>query len=478
MRIAVKRAVAAYCALLWLCAVGGFSAMAQTEPVSSKPIVPEIPLVVQAPVLVADAPKVLMAPARLRAQMPLVQWRRRESLNHLYQFDETALVGRTPLILLPGRAEEFQQNSWWKKFRRMTRDNKPFNARYKLYAFIYNSSDELAVQAADFTREANAYFSDFPVQGRAMTLICYSLGGMITSEAMRDPSLLARVDRVFAIAVPFHGSPMFDPEWFTKYLRPGNHSPIRRFWDRSAYRLYLFGKSNLKDGLRWQNFDGSKPLYGKPEVYGHMLVGAAEPYHPHPVTDAFKRKLIVYASYLENPYTNPEKYKKKGVTQIIKMPLYLPRAVVGSLLPIYGVSVHSIFSYMNIQLANLPTYDPENPLGKNERLYRYNDGVFPLTSMLFLPARARPYRENFEDMLPLMDIRSARVFVGIDHVEIGEYARTRRRLITSDALDPKAGARTPHQWLILDLMRPALFPEQKMSLTSHLTAGKGPSKRD
>ena len=386
-------------------------------------------------------------PARLRAIMPMVQWRKKGFLNHLYTFDRRALETRTPLILIPGRAEEFQRSSWWKKFRAMTDDNPAFERQFKLYIFIYNSREELDVQARDLNRELKAYFSDFTPKHRQVVLVSHSLGGMIAREAFADPATAKLTHTVYALAVPFHGSPMFDPKWFSTYLRPPNHSPIRKFWDQAIYNLYMFDKNNLKRGLRWNNFDGSKPLYGKPNLQGDVLTPSGKQHRVHPAAAKLKPKTVIYASYLKNQYTHPDTFRRK------RGPLMVPRTIVSSILPFYGVSVHSVFTYMNLQLANLPTFSPEQPFGDSStHLYRYNDGVIPIGSMLYLPKRERPYHEPLPQLIQRLDVRSARVFENIDHMHIGEYTFFKKRIRVADVLHPEDGQRTPNEWLIHDLM--------------------------
>ncbi len=390
----------------------------------------------------------------LRKAMPMVRSRRADDLNHLYQFEPSLLAGRTPVMLLPGRAEEFQRRAWWKKIRKMTKRNKAFKKHYKLYAFIYDSTDEIDQQADDYARELKFYFEDLPQSNRQVVIIGYSLGGLILRKAIADVDVDRLIHTVYSVAVPFHGSPMFDTH-FTKYLRPPNHSPLRQLGDRFVFNAYMMGKGNLKRGLHWSNFDGSKPMYEKADLNGDMLVSTLYSYKEHPVTKQLKEKTIIYTSYLENRYTKASETNQ--LNHLIEVPFKLPKAVVGSILPIYGPSVHSVFSYMNYQLAGLPTYDPEHPKGVENHLYRYNDGVFPISSMLYLPSRNLPYQENLSELVRFIDVKKARVFLNLDHMHIGEYSWRKKRIRTEDVLHPEEGQRTPNEWLIHDLLK--LAPE-------------------
>jgi len=386
----------------------------------------------------------------MRQNMPLTRWRKHGFLNHLYQFDHKPLGQRTPVILVPGRAEEFQQNSWWKRFNRLAKKNDDFQKRYKLYAFIYASKNEVDVHAADFLEELHAYFGDFVAQGRTVKIVCYSLGGTITQEVLKDPNALSLVSSVQALAVSFHGSPMFNPEWFRRHLNPPNHSPIRQWWDKTIYHLYLFDKTNLTRGLAWDNFDGSQPLFGDITVQGHQLVSPVTPYHEPSTLRSFKDKLIVYTSYLDNNYTADRK-QNTLIKAVINTPK-LPETVVGSVLPYYGISVHSVFKYMNRQLANLPTYSAQHPAGEVKQLFRYNDGAFPLVSMLYLPPRSEEYDEDLQELTRFIDVKQARIFPNIDHMDMGEYVLRRTNIVVSDLMAPGDAAKTPSEWVISDLL--------------------------
>jgi pimeloyl-ACP methyl ester carboxylesterase len=377
-------------------------------------------------------------------EMPLVNKRRRH-LNHLFQFDNKPLGERTPVILLPGRAEEFQNSAWWKRFRVQADNHPTFGPNYKLYAFIYDSADELDTQAQDFVKDFKLYFGDLPPE-RKVVLVSYSLGGVITRDAMEDPEVMDRIHKVIAIGVPFHGTPIFDPDWFTKYMR--NFSPIRQLWDRAIYRIYLLDKNNLTRGLKWDNFDHSLPLFKTDaEVHGDQVLAKFQPYVERSTTAEFKKKTILYASYLENNLTT----KQPPSLDIPRITAGIPKAIVGAVLPLYGSSVHAVFIYMNHQLANLPTYSPDHLKGQNEHIYKYNDGVIPLSSALYLPASEKPYYGELEALTSKVDASLARVFVNIDHMHLGEYSIIKNKTLCLDVLHPEQGKRTPNYWVLHDL---------------------------
>lgn len=381
-----------------------------------------------------------------------------KGLGRIFHYEDSLLGDRTPVILIPGRAQEKQWSSWWKKFRSDIRWDKEFNNRYKLYVFVYDSSDELSEQTEAFKHSFKKHFSWLP-DDKKVIFVTYSLGGMIAREAMSEEEIMTKVDTMFGIAVPFHGSPIFDPEWFARYMKPPNPSPIRKMWDKVLYKAYFFKKDNLTRGLQWDNFDGSMPLFDwdEPKILGDMIHHPVTSYIPYDYDDALRSKTIVYASYLENEYTKPrESFEFKKIPQyVINGSAKLPKQVAGTILPVYGYSVHSVLGYMNKQLSNIPTATPRYPEGKNIHLYRYNDGALPMSSMLFLPKRDEPYEEDLNELVDIaktQSFKNIRIFKGIDHTHIGEYSLRDSKTISSDELHPEEGEREPIEWLIYDLL--------------------------
>jgi hypothetical protein len=389
-------------------------------------------------------------PLEPKAVPPLWSRRFAGEINKIYAFDMEPLGQRVPLILVPGRAEEFQESSWWKKIYRFTHKEHDFQHHFKLYVYLYDSHDMLVDLTASFVREMRRLFGPLPKQHQAI-LVSYSLGGLISREAMTEPDIFERVHSVFGIAVPYHGTPVFDPDWFLKYLK--HPSPIRTRVDRGLYRLYLLDKTNLRAGLKWDNFDHSKPQFGPKLWFGDTLIGEAPLYlEDPPEIRAYKDKLILYACYLENRYTQAAKKAGFNILDVTK-PLLLPKQVIGTVLPYYGYNVHGVMRFMNYQLSELATYTPQHPEGLNTRLYRYNDGVVPLSSALFLPPRTEPYQGELREMTHAVDSCFARVFTQVDHVDIGHYYWPLRRVSSRDVLQPELEKRKPYQWLFYDLSR-------------------------
>lgn len=387
----------------------------------------------------------------LEQVFPPLDGTKHRHLNHLYAMDSSPLEHRTPVLLIPGRVQEHQRQSWWKRFAREVKQDPTFAQHYKLYLFLYDSTEELDRLAVELAQELRALHSWLP-DTQQTVLVSYSLGGLIAREALTaNPTLLERTALVFGIATPYQGSPMFDPQWFSRYL--DHFSPVREWWDRVTYRAYLYNKKNLTQGLHWVNFDNSMPLFLRQPSRRDPVVVQSTVTPPLLVESApeqaFKQRLVVHASYLSNPYTDPD--WQLDTPPLVNKVASAPKAVVGSVLPFYGFTVHAVFTYMNRQLANLPTYSPDNPMGRNEHLYRYNDGIIPLSSALYLPPRQEPYRENLQELAQAADVCRVRVFEDIDHVDLGHYRLFSNQLDASDALHEQEPQQNPIEWVLHDL---------------------------
>jgi hypothetical protein len=171
--------------------------------------------------------------------------------------------------------------------------------------------------------------------------------------------------------------------------------------------------------------------------------------------DEIRKKTIVYASFLVNGYTQTSQpFSPRRLPQyVLGNSLAFPKQIVASILPFYGFTVHSVFTYMNHQMANLPTYTPEDPQGRNTHLYRFNDGAIPMSSMLFLPPRNMPYSEDLPELVAAATVREARIFVNLDHTQVGEYALLKRQLKKPDMLHPLEGVHLPGEWIMQDLLQ-------------------------
>jgi pimeloyl-ACP methyl ester carboxylesterase len=410
---------------------------------------------------------------------PQVPPEKNRHLNHLYEYESSLLGSRTPLVVIPGRAQEKQNDAWWLRVGKDFARHPTLKQSYKPYVFLYDSTQDVNLLSQEFHQELRVLLDELAPQ-QQVVLLTYSLGGLIARDTLvQHPSQLQRVHSVLGVSVPYHGSPMFNGRWFTHYL--DHASPIRAFWDRLVYKAYFIDKGNLTRRMTWANFDGSRPFYAKasPEASKPTPAGFSEHSASQaftvdaksarqlvPAVERFKQKLIVHASYLDNPYTRldntarstlAEAEAAQGPSSRALKVLTLPKVVLGSVLPFYGFTVHSVFGYMNLQLARLPVHAAAQPLSDEpslKHLYRYNDGVLPLSSMLYLPERLNePYNEAWQGLVAAADICKVRLFKGIDHVDMGQYRLVESWIRKRDSVHPGWPRQSPIEWQLFELER-------------------------
>ena len=429
----------------------------------------EIPLAQPAPAIL---PQLIGEKPPIEPVVPWLFARKMQHLNHLYQFDETPLAGRQPLIVVPGRSQEGQGNPWWKKLARAIKKQPAIQKQYKFYLFLYDSTEPLSVLSPEFGQELDYFTKHLPEDSPKLVIFSYSLGGLVARDTLiENPELLAKVQTVFGMAVPYHGSLLFDKSWFDKFFQ--NPSPLRNLSDKMAYQAFMFGRDNLVQDMGWRNFDGSIPnikvtkFWHKPAKEGSTPTESPI-YLPLPKyrsTDArvleFKKRLVIYTSYIENAYTKTRKKRKPLLASTSDGLIHVPANLLGTVLPVYGYTVHGAMTYMNWQIANIPTYTPKASWAGLQHLYRFNDGVIPLSSTLYLPERSTPYNEPLGGFSANYDGCFARVFYDVDHVDLAHYRWPEGHLVTSDIFHAEAGERKPMAWLFYDLARLATHNNPK-----------------
>jgi hypothetical protein len=397
------------------------------------------------------------------------------------------LGNRTPLIIMPGRAQEAHKNAWWEKLNQNWLAAKHQSTTpnvytlYKPYVYLFNSREHLEPMTKRFNEAFNALARQLP-SGRGVSVVSYSLGGLLLEEAwVQNPTFQSRVTDAYAIAVPFGGSPMFHESWFTHHLkRPLPtmvRSPIRKKFDVLGLQGYLRGRNNLIRMMYVhpeldQNLppithtpviDLTKPIKKPMDTatpsrsYYAWLDMPHTPQAVSPVA-GLKARLTVYGSYLPHMQApaqtelGKQRYAiKHSVGQrLLLLPFTLPYKLINSsALPLYGSNVHRTFAYGNKTLRSLP-YQGEG----TAHPYRLNDGFLSLASALYLPPSAKniPPSTSVSEIATHADVKHIRIFEGVDHVDLGHYRLNKKYLLTQDILEQAHPAQTPLMWLFEDLV--------------------------
>jgi hypothetical protein len=162
----------------------------------------------------------------------------------------------------------------------------------------------------------------------------------------------------------------------------------------------------------------------------------------------FRQKLIVYAAYIDTPYTNPKLREWHLTHSLINFPKTLLSPV---WLTSAGVNTHGVMRWQSQLLAKAPLWNPNTQKTEETGAFRYNDGVLPLSSQLYLPQRTTPYTESVYEYTQLHQNKFVRVFYNLDHVDLGHYRWPEAPLNTWDVFHPHDGKRTPLEWFFYDL---------------------------
>jgi hypothetical protein len=391
--------------------------------------------------------------------VPWVFTYKQKHLNHLYSFEYEPLADQIPLVIVPGRAQEAQGNPWWEKLRDFLDKNPDVRDKYKVYIFLYDSKQPVHHTSLEFKQDFSYFLDNLPKNHHPIVVLTYSLGGLIVRDAfLEKPALMEPVSTIFSMSVPFHGTPLFDPEWMRDTF--SHLSPIRRGWDKFFYSLYMLPKQHLVQAMGFVNFDQSKPKEIEPnEVLGLVR----QPMKPlrmiHPRWEdatseplrAFKAKSVIYASYLKSQYSNTADDQAISALDSISQ---LNNATLGALWPTYVPSVHRSLEFMGREMAQLQyAHMPAEYLPGHGHPYRYNDGVIPASSLFYLPVRDTPYTEHISEYPRLWNICGGRFFDNLDHVDLGHYRFPEKYLRAKDVFHPEDGIYKPLEWLFLDLRR-------------------------
>lgn len=176
----------------------------------------------------------------------------------LEAYDRTPLGDRTPLILVHGIAAQNDHLFNWKHFLRFADGKKEFKRKYKIYLYYYDSSRSVA----DISESFRYTLKDFiqGLGGRPIKILAYSEGGLLTRNVMEDPYIYDHTLEVLAIATPFHGSPLANPEWVQQQVRTEPLFSVIRMTQRLAYKITGKLYPSFKEDFHWDNFDGAIPM--------------------------------------------------------------------------------------------------------------------------------------------------------------------------------------------------------------------------
>jgi hypothetical protein len=389
---------------------------------------------------------------------PLSECRSKPQSITVYEYDKTPLGDRQPFLLIHGLRGEYYQGFRWNELIRHFQAHDQFSKKYKLYLARYDSLNSLSQTVPLMRNAINQLYQS--AARRPLSVMALSIGGNLVYEAMLDANTDSEVKLLVALGTPFHGSPLFSPDWFKYSLYKNWQSPFTRMDHALAYRLYFARNPNLLKDFAWDNCDNAIPDAGR---FTSLL-----PFGPRGELEADKaanktlfavaekpfdrKKIVAYSGYLSSPYL----LSKPG--RIFARTIMAPYDFCTIELPSHMLREDPVLKMLDRQIAAIRTTTASAQLAGTNFVYGLNDGITPLVSALFLPAKAcasQAYaREpNIGKIKDGLDVRAARVFRDIDHLAFiggGKGARKIKRVF-KDELHPELGAHGLFDWMIFDI---------------------------
>lgn len=377
----------------------------------------------------------------------------------IYQYDETPIGNRRPLLLVHGLRGEFRECFRWQMVVNALNDDAEFRSKYKIYFARYNTYTLLRTVKPYFqqaVRDLACRTGNKPI-----TILALSMGGNLVQESMDDPGVQSAFDKVITLGTPFHGAPMFCFDWLRYSIIKTHDVPWVRADLCLSYKLYFALHPNLLADLRWDNSDNGIPQIGEFSTWfpfhitGDVNVDRLSNKRIVQINDKTgvdKKKFICYGGYLLTPYVTP--HRSNRLWKAIRWPWWFATCTV----PYHMGFEHPVLRALNYEMGRMVVAGEKNSVQLGSSRYGLNDGITPLVSALFLPSKAlADYPIDREPTLSTIrrhiDVYKARVFRQIDHITFVDGYRPRGLPKTvRDELAPELGTRTVFDWLLVDLM--------------------------
>ncbi len=379
----------------------------------------------------------------------------------IYQYDETPIGNRLPLLMVHGLRGEFREGFRWEMVVENLMKDPEFRQKYKIYFARFNTYTLLSTVKPHF-KEAIVSLSR-ATGNKQITIIALSMGGNLVQSSMEDIAVQSSIDKVLTLGTPFHGAPLFCFDWLRYSIIRNHDVPWVRADLALSYKLYFARHPNLLEDLRWDNSDNGIPQIGKFSTWfpfhitGDVNVARMSNERILKLNDQIKldkKKFICYGGYLLTPYVTPHRSNKFWVA--VRWPWWFVTCTV----PYHCGFEHPVLRALNFEMGRMVVSGEKDETKAIRGTGRYglNDGITPLVSALFLPSKT--LADHPIDREPTIstirrnvDVSKARVFRQIDHITFVDGYRPRGLPETMrDELAPELGARTVFDWMLVDLM--------------------------
>ncbi len=388
-------------------------------------------------------------------------YKSKANLGQVYQWDNTPIGLRTPLLLIHGGSGEVKYAFRWDRFIKHT--DRTFNQHYKIYLYRYDSKARIRDLSPRLEQSIRRLYRR--EGNRTIAVMCLSMGGNLIQASLTDPIVASLVDVVLAMGSPFHGSPLFSPDWFQYSLNATPLCPPARSFNAIGYKLYFKEHLNYQQDLKWDNMDSLIPDIGKfkalvplgPKGDLRVTTEANQSLKAINVDNLnVKDKFITYAGYIPNSYLKPAPIRK--IEDIITWPYHIIMVRV----PILFGDTNSVLKFLNSEMANVKVNKKASHIKGVRQSYALNDGITPVSSAIYisndgLRKNIITDEKSLMNVYPYIDVRVARVFKNVGHVSFLEGRPLRGNYFILDTLHKNDGRHSLFKWMQLDLLHNAKY---------------------
>lgn len=361
----------------------------------------------------------------------------------IYQFDNSPLGSRKPLLLVHGLLGEFHPLFRWKELAEYLSRDKAFQNKYKIYMARFDSSLPLK----DITEQFKLALRDLPPSDKT-TIIAISLAGSIVRNAMKDPDVDRSISQVITMGAFFRGSPLFCPDWMRQSILKRHISPFYLIHRPLGYKVYFSLHKNLLQDYAWDNVDGQMPtpsLNGKKVKFVSASISPVQTSSVASSQQASDRKFIVYAGYLRNRYFPRQ---QSGIRTFVTSPIAFLRTT----LPAHARNEHAALRLLNYLVADALPGDNSKRI-----IYPLNDGISPISSSLLLSDEfvANSDLSNLDELKNIRknsSARKTRLFEDADHLTFIEEPGRNGSAGIKDVLSLTEEPRPMFDWVLNDLL--------------------------
>ena len=383
-------------------------------------------------------------------------YRQAANLGQVYQWDNTPIGNRNPLLLIHGGSGEGKYAFRWDRF--INHTNADFNRHYKIYLYRYNSKARIRDLTPRLQQSLRRLYRRYG--NKTIAVMCLSMGGNLIQAALTDSIVAALVDVVLSMGSPFHGSPLFSSDWFQYSLNDTPLCPPAKTLNAIGYKIYFKDHPNYLQDLKWDNMDSLIPDVGKfkakvplgPKGDLRVVSEANQTLKAINVESLVcKDKFITYAGYISNSYL-----RAKGI-RIIENIITWPYHILMVRIPLLFGNTNSALKYLNSEMANVKVNNQASYINGIKQSYALNDGITPVSSAIYISNDGLKNCPLINEkallkLNPYIDVRIARVFKNVGHVSFLEGNPIHGNKFVLDCLHKNQGHHTLFKWMQIDLM--------------------------